>query len=339
MQTYAFISSANSSYVQLISILSSLLAIANTSTMMTFDKDVDPDCRVNNPSFYGAIPAVGRGMVFFSMFTFSSCHVLMKVLSTALLASVGGVYVGAYLGGDMLFYFLFKAARGDFRYWLNVPGVLSAAMSATSRLMIKLMVDFTCLLVARSPFEEGGLYFSISILISHASCFVAAYLYINDRASSASSQEGPKKFGAVELWAFLGGVEGLFILSFTFYLLKIKRKYVKTFFSTMTGKQFCVYTFRNAISDSAKVRIFTRHPSYYASTRDEVKTWVGENWERWSEEKPAWFTARVISTIPDDMIPTATLDKLKRRGRRRSSASELLLGAPVNTSVRTDGEA
>ena len=332
MQTYAFIISENTSYVPLISIVSSLLAIANASVMISYDKDVDPTCRANVPSFYGAIPAAGRGMVFFSMFVFSSCHVLMKVLSTALLASVGGVYVGAYLGGDMLFYFIFKTVRGDFRYWVNVPAALSAIVSSVIRVAMKLMVDFTCLLQGRHSFEEGGLYFCISILISHASCFVAAYLYIKDRASSASLQQ--EKFGAVELWAVLSGVEGLFLLSFTFFLLKINRKYVKTFFSTMTGKQFCVVNFHNATNDVSKIEVFDQHPSYYASIRDEVKTWVGENWERWSQEKPAWFTARVISTIPDDMIPTTALNKLKMGGRRRSSAGELLLGAPANTVAR-----
>ena len=38
--------------------------------------------------------------------------------------------------------------------------------------------------------------------------------------------------------------------------------------------------------------------------RDEVKKWVIENWWKWKEEQPTWFTDNWIAKVPDDMIPT-----------------------------------
>lgn len=335
LQAYAFIISEKKSYSPLVSILASILSIAYTTTLVSYDKDVDPASRASSPDVYGAIPASGRSAVFLSMFVLGSCTVLMKVLSTALLASIGSLYVIAFVVGDMILYLLIKISRDDLRYWINLPNAASLVVSVLVRILFKVMCDFTCFLQGKHPLEQGGLYFSLSIFISHASCFVAAHLYINVRAQTASSSSEPEKFSDVELWAVLVAVELLFILSLSFYLLKINRKYVKTFLSTMTGKQYCVYNYRRAKVDRWKMDIFSNHPSYYASIRDEIKAWIDGAWEIWHEERPEWFTAQAIATIPDDFIPTAVLVKLHARGRRKSSLGEqLLLGAPAHTSVR-----
>jgi hypothetical protein len=83
----------------------------------------------------------------------------------------------------------------------------------------------------------------------------------------------------------------------------INRKYVGTFFSTMTAKQFRIKTFREAKTDQMKMNLFKLHPSYYASIRAEVAEWVRENCDIWNEEGPDWFTERVKASIPKDLIP------------------------------------
>ncbi len=45
------------------------------------------------------------------------------------------------------------------------------------------------------------------------------------------------------------------------------------------------------------------HPSYYAGMRREVSLFVEENYGKWVEENPDWFTQRVKATIPKDMVP------------------------------------
>ena len=85
--------------------------------------------------------------------------------------------------------------------------------------------------------------------------------------------------------------------------MNINRKWVSTFFTTLTAKQFCHQRFFESESDEAKVDIFTNHPSFYADIRGEVKDWVQENWLKWKEERPAWFTKSVRVRIPFDMTP------------------------------------
>ena len=57
-----------------------------------------------------------------------------------------------------------------------------------------------------------------------------------------------------------------------------------------------------------------------------MKAWTLENWERWEEEKPAFFNDAFKASVDDDMIPAASLRKLHVAGssRRRSSLGEAL---------------
>jgi hypothetical protein len=69
------------------------------------------------------------------------------------------------------------------------------------------------------------------------------------------------------------------------------------------------------------------------SIRDDVKAWTLENWERWEEEKPEWFSDAWKAKIDDDMIPPASLRRLNGGGsqRRRSSLGDILgVGAKVS---------
>jgi hypothetical protein len=93
----------------------------------------------------------------------------------------------------------------------------------------------------------------------------------------------------------------------------MNKKYVVTFFSPLTAKQFRVNAFRDAKTDQMKMNILKLHPSYYASIRGEVKEWVRENWDIWNEEMPDWFTERVKASVPKDMIP-ASEETSKREG-------------------------
>ena len=106
------------------------------------------------------------------------------------------------------------------------------------------------------------------------------------------------------LWSLLVALEVMFGLFFTIFVLSINKKYIATFFSTMTAKEFSIQSFRSdASSDQTKIQILDLHPSYYASIRGEVKAWVEENYNGWVEENPDWFTERVRASIPRDMIP------------------------------------
>jgi hypothetical protein len=58
-----------------------------------------------------------------------------------------------------------------------------------------------------------------------------------------------------------------------------------------------------------------------------VKAWTLENWDRWEEEKPAWFNDAWKMSVDDDMIPPASLRKMNGSERRRSSLGDMMGGS------------
>ena len=68
--------------------------------------------------------------------------------------------------------------------------------------------------------------------------------------------------------------------------------------------------------------------------RHRLKAWVGANWSRWNDEKEEWFTSKVISNIPNEFIPKAALEELEKKGRRKSTYVEMLLGGGQTTEVK-----
>ena len=82
--------------------------------------------------------------------------------------------------------------------------------------------------------------------------------------------------------------------------------------------------------------IFGLHEAKWRVYRGEVREWTHANWDRWKEEKPAWFTEteEVIQRVPDEFVPVADLAALNAAHggkRRRSSAG---LASSVRESVR-----
>jgi hypothetical protein len=90
---------------------------------------------------------------------------LVRSVSMALLAMVGGRLVLVYLVSDMGLYFLYKILRRDFWHWIPLEGAASLAVAAVlERLVVKVLVDFTGVLQFRGAGEMGGLYFTLNMV-------------------------------------------------------------------------------------------------------------------------------------------------------------------------------
>jgi hypothetical protein len=284
------------------SVIVSVAAISLGSTTICFDFDLDPERRMHTPDFYGYVPNSSgkRTVVFYSMFCFTVCHVALRLLGIALLAAVSPAITAAVLGGDMLLFVLFKLARNDLRYWVKLSGAMSWIGSILIRFFTKLMVDFTVTVHLRHPQEIGGLYWCMCLLLGQATSFVALYLYYSER-ENVWEDSGEKS--ELDLWGLMESLEAGFVVFFAIFVSTINKKYVGTFFSTMTAKQFRIKAFREAKTDQMKMNILKLHPSYYKSIRSEVKHWVRERYETWIDEKPDWFAEITKTRIPRDMIP------------------------------------
>ncbi|GMI22558.1 hypothetical protein TeGR_g10182 [Tetraparma gracilis] len=92
------------------SIVVSALTTGFSAATISFDFDVSPEKRRDEPDFYGYIPdaASSRTLIFGCMIMNSALLLLVRSVSMALLAMVGGRWVLVYLVSDMGMYFVYK---------------------------------------------------------------------------------------------------------------------------------------------------------------------------------------------------------------------------------------
>jgi hypothetical protein len=89
---------------------------------------------------------------------------LLRSLSIALLAMVGGQWVLYYVTADMGLYFMYKLLRRDAWHWVPLEGAASVLQSFLLRFFVKILVDFTGVIQFRAAGEMGGAAFTLSMV-------------------------------------------------------------------------------------------------------------------------------------------------------------------------------
>ena len=195
------------------------------------------------------------------------------------------------------------------------------------------MVDFTILIHLRGPVELGGCWFLVSMLVSMVGSGASVYLY-------STHYEGADKLNRETLQTVLGVLGTVWVSSAFAFVSVMNRKYLSTFYNLDTASDYKRKCFLSAREDQddLKSKLLTDHPDIYRSWGDELlKPWTLTNWDRWEEEKPAWFTDTWIDNVPNDYIPydwRVKYNKTKGRVedpqmRRRSSLVQvkMLMGS------------
>ena len=277
---------------------------------------MDPAARKKSPTFYGYIPDDGsRTVIFGCMLLNSALLLLIRSFSAAMLILVKKRYFALYLASDMALYLLQKVARGDFHYWIPIDGALGLLISLIVRVMVKILTDFTGVIHFRHPHELGGFYWTMNMFLALLVCFVSVYVYDNE---NDTGEEGVSQRLS---WTLVGGLSGVWTITFALFLLLMKREYRGTFWSTKTSKQQSM-SFFDSEDDAVKQEVMTENKHLWAAIRPQVKGWVGANYWRWEEERPAWFTESWIAKVPPDMFPSEAKQAAKdirASARRRSS--------------------
>jgi len=112
----------------LASITISALTTGYTSAMIAFDKDVDARGRIMQPQMYGYIPDDNglRGRCFVLMTMISTLHNLSRSVGCAVLAASNTkMILTFFVAGEITFYIMYKAARGDFIYFPEFNGAIA----------------------------------------------------------------------------------------------------------------------------------------------------------------------------------------------------------------------
>ena len=337
MQTYAFVTAKEKSTAALVSILCSAGTMSFVGTVVSWDFETSPKKRREVPSFYGYVKndPTSRTLTFFAMLTLTCSHVIMKTLSTALLASVSVPWLMIYMGADLGIFLGFKICRRDFRYWVNVPNGMSLAISVIIRVMTKLLTDFTLVLQMRNPFEIGGVLFLLLILQNQIGCFVIAKIY--ERFYVDIETKLPMEV----LWTSLIGLSSAFLISTLAFVGLIDRDYLHTFFTTTTAKQSTSDKFYAARNDKQRLHVFKYYPDYYAGVSEELKDLLHDNWREWMRDRPEWLTDEDIQIIPDEFLPVWYVKQQARkndgRGRQKRNSLGEVGDATLTSRRKSDG--
>ncbi|GMH96194.1 hypothetical protein TrST_g13191 [Triparma strigata] len=199
------------------------------------------------------------------------------------------------------------------------------ALTNPNWLLLFLGVDmgiFYLYKMLRHPQEVGGLPFLVSAFTSVVGSFVSVHLYSN-------YYDEDEKIDGETLQTTLGSLVAIWFVSAVTFASVIKREFLHTFYDMDTASTYNRKTFLYLNDkDLEKSRILTRHPDVYMAWGDElIKPWTIKNWNRWEEEKPAWFTDKWIEAVPNEYIPFEWRVKYKKtkgrvENRRRSSLQQ-----------------
>ena len=217
----------------------------------------------------------------------------------------------------MALYLAQKAIRNDLWYWVPINGAAGMAVSLLARLLVKVITDYTGVVHFRNQCEMGPHYWTINMFMAIAAAFVSV------KVNYSTIEEGGEAIAEETAWTLASALGGAWVAVFLVFLYLMKRKYRATFYSLQTIKDIAMTRFISEDnSDEVKSTIveFNRH--LWLSTRSKVREWFSENWERWEEEKPLWFTQLYISCADDDLLPPHVLERQKLAGggeRHRSS--------------------
>jgi hypothetical protein len=304
-----------------ISLSISAMTTGYASATISYDFDTDPVRREQVPDFYGYVPAnpTKRSIIFVLMMLFSAGMLIIRCMTIVVLGLLGGNWVSLYVGADLGLYLIVKVLRGDFWYWMRLDGNAEIVSSIVSRVLVKVVGDFTSIVQFRHPNEVGGLYWIFGFILTMGSLPIAILV-------------AERKYVEDEVLKLAWKVVGIFIpctaLLFAVFFFNIEKKYWGTFYSWQRGKDLTVKNFREG-SDSVKALYafeFSKH--HWKAIEEDVKSWVEANWERWLEEKPKWFDDAMRARVPVEYIPTA-LERRKETYRRKSVGAEAEKGLVV----------
>jgi hypothetical protein len=167
----------------------------------------------------------------------------------------------------------------------------------------------------------------------HLATQIAAFASV---ALYAAFHVGEAKLEATTLYAFVGTLTAVSIVSFGVLLLTMERKYVRTFFSTQTGGEFAINSFcDNDGNDERQAEVFFLNEELWRPIRPQVQAWLHLCFRTWRRTKPAWFDDALVSFIPTDMLPVRDAKRLSAQapGGRRSTVHDADAGLMQRMSV------
>jgi hypothetical protein len=118
----------------------------------------------------------------------------------------------------------------------------------------------------------------------------------------------------------------VWLLSLVTFFLLAKHEFRPTFLSNETAAEYTKRVKWDGQPDEQRraMLLVKAHPSLLRLIAPEACIWIEQNWKRWTENKPDWFTDRWKRGLPDSVLSQQVRKRLGGESRRRSSLSEQL---------------
>ena len=158
------------------------------------------------------------------------------------------------------------------------------------RVLRKVIFDFTGLIQERHPYEMGGQFFLLSMLWAQGFPYAARDIYysnfeaelFNVTLADGTVAEETNLLPEEAVKLVLSLLTTIWACSVVTLVYNMDRNLLPSFFTSLTGHAYTVSLFRASDSDEAKFKaVFGNHDSHTLSIREEVKTFVLENFDRW----------------------------------------------------------
>jgi hypothetical protein len=245
---------------------------------------------------------------------FSAGMLVTRCMTIVVLGLLGGKWVSLYVGADLGLYLLLKVLRGDFWYWMPFGGNAEIVSSIVTRVLFKVVTDFTSIVQFRHPYDVGGAYWLFGLVLTIGSLPIAIIL----------AEIGDVNKERLKLaWAVVILVIPFTMLCFAAFVLNTEKKYWITFYSLERGKDLTVKGFKEAKNDKLKAsKAFSHSRKHLITIKEEVRAWVKANWEQWEEEKPEWFDDAMRARVPVEYIPKSGDARMRESVRRASVDAE-----------------
>ncbi len=167
-------------------------------------------------------------------------------------------------------------------------------------------------------------------ILNMSSSLVAATGTLNATSDYAQSAlTDPIVLSAVAAVLFV-----VWLLSLVTFCLLAKREYWPSFWSNETAAEYTKRVKWDGQPDERlrAMLLVKVHPSLLRLIAPEARTWIEQNWKRWTKDKPDWFTDRWKRGLPESVLSQQVRKQLGGESRRRSTLSEQLGGADDSES-------
>ena len=117
------------------SLIFSVLTAGFSSSAISYDLDTSEKQRTLNSAFYGYIRSRkrDRGLALFYLTLITCISLLSRCFALCLLFMVNVKLAVAFYFVEMALFFVWKAGRGELRYWVNIGGLFAWVISISQR--------------------------------------------------------------------------------------------------------------------------------------------------------------------------------------------------------------